>query len=79
VVNSIIESNQWMVALKSEFVSPITGVRETPLRQLIKRYPELTKKVFNRCLSSNVFTGAQERERERERERFNKQTPQFLP
>ena len=46
-----------MVALKSAFVSPITHCRQTPLRQLIKRYPELAIKVFNRCISTNLMKG----------------------
>ena len=46
-----------MEALKSAFVSPITHCRQTPLRQLIKRYPDLTIKVFNRCISTNLLKG----------------------
>ena len=46
-----------MEALKSAFVSPITHCRQTPLRQLIKRYPDLTIKVFNRCISTNLMKG----------------------
>ena len=46
-----------MQALKSAFVSPITHCRQTPLRQLIKRYPDLTIKVFDRCISTNLIKG----------------------
>ena len=50
-----------MEALKSAFVSPITHCRQTPLRQLIKRYPDLTIKVFNRCISTNLLKGKEVR------------------
>ena len=31
--------------MKHSFVSPITGLRETPIRLLIKHFPDLAKKV----------------------------------
>ncbi len=55
VVKAVLDSARWMEALKSAFVSPITNMRETPLRQLVKRYPDLTKMVFNKCMQTNLL------------------------
>ena len=54
VAETIIESEDWLLAMKSEFESPVTKVRETPLRLLIKQFPELAKKVFDRCMVTNL-------------------------
>ena len=31
--------------MQHSFVSPVTGIKETPIRLLIKHFPELAKKV----------------------------------
>ena len=41
----IISCDRWMEAMKHSFLSPITGIRETPIRLLIKHFPDLAKKV----------------------------------
>ncbi|CAB4059561.1 TRPA1 [Lepeophtheirus salmonis] len=43
VARVIIESDNWMGALNSSFQSLQTGLRETPLRLLIKQFPDLAK------------------------------------
>ncbi len=60
VVDEIIESDDFMLAMKSQFISPTRGVRETPLRLLIKQFPELAKKAFDRCLSNNLRSESKE-------------------
>ena len=54
VASAIINSEGWISALKSEFISSVTGVRETPLRLLIKHFPDLAKRVFDRCMITNL-------------------------
>ncbi|XP_071749523.1 transient receptor potential cation channel subfamily A member 1 homolog [Lepeophtheirus salmonis] len=54
VARVIIESDNWMGALNSSFQSLQTGLRETPLRLLIKQFPDLAKLVFDRCLTTNL-------------------------
>ncbi len=54
VAEVIIESDVWLEALKSEFISPVTGIKDTPLRLLIKVFPELAKRVFDRCMQTNL-------------------------
>ena len=41
----IISCDRWMEAMKHSLLSPITGIRETPIRLLIKHFPDLAKKV----------------------------------
>ena len=48
VISVILECDQWEKALRNEYLTA-GGVRETPLRQLIKRFPELAKDVFDKC------------------------------
>ncbi len=49
-----------MLAMKSSFISPTTGVRETPARLLIKQFPDLAKKAFDRCLENNLRSESKE-------------------
>ena len=51
VVSAILESSQWRNALKNEF---FTSHRETPVRLLIKRFPDLAKEVFDKCITTNL-------------------------
>lgn len=46
--------------MKSSFVSEVTQVRETPLRLLIKQFPDLTKRVFDRCMITNLQTDTEQ-------------------
>lgn len=50
----MLESDGWLMALKSSFISPVTHVRETPVRLLIKQFPDLAKRAFDRCLLTNL-------------------------
>ena len=43
-----------MEAMKCDFVNPATGIRDTPLRLLIKMFPDLAKKVFDKCMETNL-------------------------
>ena len=51
VAEVIISCDRWMEAMKHSFLSPITGIRETPIRLLIKHFPDLAKKV---CVLLNI-------------------------
>ena len=44
--------------MKHEFISPTTQIRQTPLRLLIKQFPDLAKQVFDQCMSTNLQTSA---------------------
>ena len=44
-----------MTAMKCEFKNPATGIKDTPLRMLIKSFPDLAKKVFDKCMKSNLL------------------------
>ena len=45
VAEVIISCDRWMEAMKHSLVSPSSGIRETPIRLLIKHFPDLAKKV----------------------------------
>ena len=49
-----IESDKWLDAMKCEFKNPATGIRDTPLRMLIKSFPDLASKVFDKCMQTNL-------------------------
>ena len=51
-----IDSEEWMTAMKCEFKNPATGIKDTPLRMLIKSFPDLAKKVFDKCMKSNLLS-----------------------
>ena len=55
VVSVIINSEEWKDALRNEFVSA-ANIRETPVRLLIKRFPDLAKDVFDKCITSNLHS-----------------------
>ncbi|KAG1661213.1 Transient receptor potential cation channel subfamily A member 1 [Nymphon striatum] len=48
----IVNHEKWMEALRNER-KDAHGIRETPLRELIKRMPEVAEVVFKRCISTN--------------------------
>ncbi|XP_037083097.1 transient receptor potential cation channel subfamily A member 1 homolog isoform X2 [Pollicipes pollicipes] len=52
VVEAILHSEQWRDAMSNESISA-RGVRVTPLRMLIKKYPDLAEQVFNMCTRTN--------------------------
>ena len=54
VAEAILESDQWMEAMKCEFPNAAHGIRDTPLRLLIKMFPDLAKKVFDQCTETNI-------------------------
>ena len=55
MVSAIIESEDWKDALRNEFLSA-ANLRETPVRLLIKRFPDLAKVVFDKCITSNLHS-----------------------
>ena len=55
VVSVIIESEEWKDALRNEYISA-ANIRETPVRLLIKRFPDLAKIVFDKCITSNLHS-----------------------
>ncbi len=50
----LIDSENWMTAMKCEFPNVTNGIRNTPLRLLIKTFPDLAKKVFDKCTQTNL-------------------------
>ena len=40
--------------MKCEFPNAAHGMRDTPLRLLIKMFPDLAKKVFDQCMETNL-------------------------
>ena len=54
VAEALLESEHWMEATKCEFLNAATGIRDTPLRLLIKMFPDLAKKVFDQCMETNL-------------------------
>ncbi len=78
VAKTILESEDWMASMKSQFSSPTTGVRETPLRLLIKQFPELAKLAFDRCLENNLRSESKELGRDRDaKETVTADDPRF--
>lgn len=55
VISVILESASWKEALRNEYLTE-GGVRDTPLRQLIKRFPEFAREVFDKCISTNIHS-----------------------
>ena len=55
VISVILDSERWKEALRNGFVTE-GGTHETPLRQLIKRFPDLAKDVFDKCISTNIHS-----------------------
>ena len=55
VVSVIINCDEWKDALRNEFTSA-ANTRETPVRLLIKRFPDLAKDVFDKCITSNLHS-----------------------
>ena len=67
VVSTILHSEQWRDALNNVTQSS-RNVRVTPIRLLIKKYPDLAEEVFNMCTKTNgLEVGVHDRERTRRR------------
>ncbi|KAJ8026830.1 Transient receptor potential cation channel subfamily A member 1-like [Holothuria leucospilota] len=49
----IIRHKNWWDAMCSARTDPTTGMRQTPLRKLIKLMPDVAEEVLNRCLTEN--------------------------
>ncbi len=60
VALTILECDGWLDAMKSQYLSPVTDTRETPLRLLVKQFPDLAKKAFDRCLQTNLQSQAKQ-------------------
>jgi hypothetical protein len=54
VADIILDSELWIDAMKSDFPNPVSGIKNTPLRLLIKMFPDLAKKVFDKCTTTNL-------------------------
>ena len=52
-ISIIIESDHWKESLRNQTMTSEYGI-DTPLRQLIKRYPAHAKKVFDKCITTNI-------------------------
>ena len=44
--------------MKHEYISPSNKMRQTPLRLLIKQFPDLANQVFDKCMGTNLQTSA---------------------
>lgn len=54
VADIILDCDLWIDAMKSDFPNPVSGIKNTPLRLLIKMFPDLAKKVFDKCTTTNL-------------------------
>ncbi|XP_071818880.1 transient receptor potential cation channel subfamily A member 1 homolog isoform X3 [Apostichopus japonicus] len=50
---AIINHKQWLDAMRSVSSDPVSGIRTTPFRKLIRRMPDVAEVVLNRCLTEN--------------------------
>lgn len=55
VISVILESDRWREALRYEKLTA-GAVVETPIKQLIKRFPDLAKLAFDKCISTNLHS-----------------------
>ena len=55
VISVILESDKWKEALRYERLTA-GAVMETPVKQLIKRFPDLAKVAFDKCISTNLHS-----------------------
>ena len=55
VISVILESENWKESLRNKYETA-ENVIETPIRQLIKRFPDLAKNVFDKCISTNIHS-----------------------
>ena len=53
VILTILHSDRWREAIRKRSITT-QGVKDTPVKQLIKRFPDLAKIVFDRSISSNL-------------------------
>ncbi len=59
VAKSILESEGWLHALRSSFQTA-SNPHQTPLRLLIKQFPELATQAFDRCMITNLQSDARQ-------------------
>ena len=52
-MSAILNSEQWRDAMDNVTQSSSRNVRVTPIRLLIKKYPDLAEEVFNKCTKTN--------------------------
>ena len=57
VVAAIVESANWKDAFRNQFTSP-SGLRLTPIRLLIKKFPDMARMVFDKCITTNMHSNA---------------------
>lgn len=50
---AIVNSNKWAEALRNETRDPKTQYRNTPMRKLIRKMPDVAERVFNQCTTHN--------------------------
>ena len=55
VISVILESDNWREAFRYERLTA-GSVLETPIKQLIKRFPDLAKLAFDKCISTNLHS-----------------------
>ena len=71
MAEAIINCELWLTAMKSEFKYPNAKEKITPLRLLIRHYPDLAKIVFDRCMLTNLQNTASEDRISTEDEHFS--------
>ncbi len=60
VAAELIEMKRWKLLLMNDIRDPNTGMATTPLRLLIKQFPDLAERVFDRCVKARYQTAAAE-------------------
>ncbi|XP_076357640.1 transient receptor potential cation channel subfamily A member 1 homolog isoform X2 [Tachypleus tridentatus] len=56
VAQTILEGDNWEMALRNETDANKFGIRQTPLRKLIAHMPSVAEFVFNKCVKTNGFS-----------------------
>ncbi|XP_013406001.1 transient receptor potential cation channel subfamily A member 1 homolog isoform X2 [Lingula anatina] len=55
VAMAIVKTDKWEEAMKNQIADVTKGlVRDTPLRKLIRKMPDVAEKVFNNCMKPNM-------------------------
>ena len=58
VIVTLLECDRWREALRCQHMTTVS-VMDTPVKQLIKRFPDLAKLVLDRCITTNLHTSKQ--------------------
>ena len=55
VISVILHTENWREAFRFQRLTAV-GVMETPIKQLIKRFPDLARIAFDKCISTNLHS-----------------------